>query len=314
MGAVIWIEVLTRHRSVLSRHRFNGQSIAIGRAYSNDVVLDDPHVAASHVRIERGEDGNLTAFDLGSANGMFAAPGGARVNRLALDDDGVFRIGHSLLRVRTEGHEVAPERPFERRDRQWVAIAVLAILVPLSEVAEQWLGDFTEPRVVTYLMPLLGVLAAVGVWTIFWSMVTRVFAGHAGFEHNLLIALSGALGFELLGALSSLGAFGLSWNALVVYNYVAFFCLFAAITFFQLRQINPAHSQISAAIVACLFLGAVAVQALIQSDARPGPGRYTVRHLLPPSMRLAPVEDEATFFDAVQKLQGKLDQDRTKEP
>ena len=139
---MIWIEVLSRHRSVLSRHRFDGQSIAIGRAYSNDVVLDDPHVAASHVRIERGEDGNLTAFDLGSANGMFAAHGGARVNRLALDDDSVFRIGHSLLRVRMAGHAVAPERPFDSRERMWVAIGVLAILVPLFEVAEQWLGDF----------------------------------------------------------------------------------------------------------------------------------------------------------------------------
>jgi hypothetical protein len=39
-----------------------------------------------------------------------------------------------------------------------------------------------------------------------------------------------------------------------------------------------------------------------------------VRHLLPPSLRLAPVEDEATFFDAAKKLQGKLDQDRTEAP
>jgi hypothetical protein len=317
MGAVIWIEVLSRHRSVLSRHRCEGQSIAIGRAYSNDVVLDDPHVAPAHVRIERGEDGHMTVLDLGSANGLFAAHGGGRVNRLALDDDTVFRIGHSLLRVRTAEHAVASERPFGRRDRVWLPIAALAILVPACEAVSQWLTDYSEPRTVTYLIPLLLLLAVIGAWTIFWSTVTRVFAGHAGFERNLLIALAGALGFELLEAASAMGAFGLSLNALANYanySYVGFFCLFAVIAYFQLRQINPVHSLASAGIVAVLFLAAVGVEAIIQSDGRPGPSRSTVRHLLPPSLRLAPVEGEAAFFDSVKKLQGKLDRDRTEEP
>jgi hypothetical protein len=314
MGAVIWIEVLSRHRSVLSRHRCDGPSITIGRAYTNDVVLDDPHVAPSHVRIDRGEDGNLTGFDLDSANGMFAGLGGPRVRRLALDDDSVFRIGHSLIRVRRSDHLVAPERPLDHHGRMWAAVAILAALVPLCDVTSQWLADFSEPRMVTYLMPLLGVLAVVTVWTVFWSIVTRVFVGRAEFERNLLIALAGALGFELLGGLSALGAFGFSLSAFATYNYVAFFCLVAAITFFQLRRINPGHWTVSAAIVACLLVGAVAVEAVLQSDGRPGPSRATVRRLLPPSMRLAPVDDEAKFFDDVKKLQGQLDQDRTEEP
>jgi len=286
----------------------------IGRAYSNDVVLDDPHVAPAHVRIDRGDDGRLTALDLGSANGLYPARGRARVPLLALGDDSVFRIGHSLLRVRTAEHAVAPERPFAPRERLWLAIAALVILVPASEIALEWLTEYTEPRLVTYLMPLLAMLAVVGGWTILWSIVTRVFAGHAWFERNLLIALTGALIYQIVGAGSELGAFGLSWSALETYNYVGFFLLFAAMTFFQLRQINPTHQLAAAAIVACLFVCAVAVQAIIQSDVRPGPSRATVRLLLPPSLRLAPVDDETQFFDDVKKLQDELNKDRTEEP
>jgi hypothetical protein len=314
VGPVIWIELLSRHRSVLSRHRCDGAAITIGRAYTNDVVLDDPHVAPAHVRIERGDDGNLTGFDLGSENGMFPAHGGPRVHRLALDDDSVFRIGHSLIRIRTADHQVAAERPFAHRGRMLAAIAALAILVPLCAATAEWLGDYSEPRMVTYLMPLLGVAGAVGAWTIFWTIVTRVFAGRAEFERNLVIALSGALGYELLGAFSSVGAYGLSVSGFITYGYVSVFCLVAAITFFQLRRINPAHWIVSAGIASSLFLVAVAVQTMIQSDLRPGPSRATVRELLPPSLRLAPVDDEAKFFDAVKKLQGQLDQDRAEEP
>ena len=54
----IWIEVLSRlHHDVAARYRFSDVPITIGRAYDNDVVVDDPHVAAHHLRITRGENG-----------------------------------------------------------------------------------------------------------------------------------------------------------------------------------------------------------------------------------------------------------------
>ena len=46
MGAVMWIEVLSRHGEVAARERIDGREEArIGRAFDNDVVIDDPHVA-----------------------------------------------------------------------------------------------------------------------------------------------------------------------------------------------------------------------------------------------------------------------------
>ena len=49
MGEVIWVEVLSRHHDVVARHRCVGPEVHIGRGYDNDVVIDDPYVAARHV-------------------------------------------------------------------------------------------------------------------------------------------------------------------------------------------------------------------------------------------------------------------------
>ena len=68
MDPVIWVEVLSRHRDIAARHRFTGAeaTITIGRGYDNDLVLDDPYVAARHVRIRRDADGRLLATCVGS--------------------------------------------------------------------------------------------------------------------------------------------------------------------------------------------------------------------------------------------------------
>ena len=71
MDEVIWVEVLSRHRAVVSRHRCTGRVVRIGRAYTNDVVLDDPYVAPEHAIIVRDEDG--AARRRGSRHGQRAA-------------------------------------------------------------------------------------------------------------------------------------------------------------------------------------------------------------------------------------------------
>jgi pSer/pThr/pTyr-binding forkhead associated (FHA) protein len=57
MEQVIWVEVLGRHRDVAARYRCAGPMVHVGRAYDNDVVLDDPYVAPRHLRIARDESG-----------------------------------------------------------------------------------------------------------------------------------------------------------------------------------------------------------------------------------------------------------------
>jgi hypothetical protein len=74
---MIWVEILSRHREVAARLRVAGEEACIGRGYDNDGVVDDPYVAARHVRVFRHEAGRLVAEDAGSKNGMFLDRGSA---------------------------------------------------------------------------------------------------------------------------------------------------------------------------------------------------------------------------------------------
>lgn len=66
--------------------------------------------------------------------------------------------------------------------------------------------------------------------------------------------------------------------------------------------------------MAALFVAAVTIQILIQSDARPRLAQLYVRNLLPPALRLAPVTDETSFFANVATLREKIDADRAEAP
>ena len=95
MDQMIWVEVLSRRREVAARLRFVGPEVRIGRAYDNDVVLDDPFVAASHVRVFRDSTGALVAEDAGSVNGIFLDRDNSRQARIVIDGERPIRIGHT---------------------------------------------------------------------------------------------------------------------------------------------------------------------------------------------------------------------------
>ena len=101
MAAVMWIEVFGRDGEVVARERIDTAEARVGRAFDNDVVLNDPHVAPHHLRVLRGEDGALVAEDLGTRNGLYAEHGAQRVARLVLGRDPGLRIGRTTLRVMT---------------------------------------------------------------------------------------------------------------------------------------------------------------------------------------------------------------------
>jgi pSer/pThr/pTyr-binding forkhead associated (FHA) protein len=138
---MISIEVLSRHRDVVARYRSDASAMTVGRAYDNDVVVDDPTVAAHHLRILRDEGGALIAEDLGSANGLFEGDSDKRSARLVLDGDRPIRIGRTYLRVREASYAVPPERRLATPMRVLPTVLWLAATLLGLELASLWLGE-----------------------------------------------------------------------------------------------------------------------------------------------------------------------------
>jgi hypothetical protein len=313
MDQVIWIEILTRSRDVATRLRFAGPEVRIGRGYDNDVILDDPYVAARHLRVLRDQDGRLVAEDVGSVNGLFVDRDSRRQQRVFIDGEHPIRIGHTWLRVRAADHAVPPERAAapQTHARALVLTAGLAAAVLGVTALLLWLSETGEPRASRYLMPLLGRALAVTVWVGIWALLSRIFSGRARFGRNLVVALSGLLALSLYYEFAYFASFALTWRIPSTYAYVGLSCILAATCFFHLREIGASRLKLKAGVVAALLALAVGLQTVWQSEAFHDFGQQTlVLRLMPPGLRLAPVRDESDFFADIAQLKTRLDRDR----
>src|SRR5688572_19097547 len=103
MSQSIFVEQLTPDGEVAHRTRINHLPIRIGRAYDNDIILNDPHTAAHHAQVEFNQLDELIISDLGSYNGIthVNTRTNTRENFFVVEGDSIYRLGHTRLRIRT---------------------------------------------------------------------------------------------------------------------------------------------------------------------------------------------------------------------
>ncbi|MCP3466102.1 MULTISPECIES: FHA domain-containing protein [unclassified Bradyrhizobium] len=311
---MIWIEILSRQREVAARFRITAAEVRIGRGYDNDVVVDDPYVAAQHLRVFRHDDGHLVAEDVGSANGTFIDGNRTRLSGFIVDGKQPIRIGQTYLRIRDVNHAVERERLAspERHVLPIVLAVVLGLSLPAIDALKIWLTQTGEPRASTYLSPLLMLITSLLVWVGIWALLCRIFAGRSHFLRNLLIALIGTAVFTLYHELVQYLAFAWTSSSGVNYEYAVIWLIFAAICFFHLREIGRTRLWLKGAAMTAVVVVGIALQALQQSEAFSDSGRQrTVHWLMPPMLRAVPLKDQSTFFGAIGDLKGRLDGDRS---
>lgn len=316
MDEVIWVEVLSRQHEVAHRHRVAGTAaITIGRAYDNDLVLDDVHVAAHHLRLAREAEGHWVAHDLGSINGLFLHGDRERREQVVLDGETTLQIGNTLLRLRGATHEVAAELPLVRSLPRWpLALACIAVVFAVA-LLDLWRAETAEPKLIRYLTPVLILAAALAVWTCAWSMLSRILSGHARFGTHLLIVGAGLLLYTAYDEFSELGAFALSWTALARYVYVGAWLAFAGVCLAHLRALGRAHLPLKAAAILGICALGITVHSLKVSDWRATSGQAsTLQRLEPPSIRIAGAQASSAFFASSVDLKAGLDKERSKEP
>jgi hypothetical protein len=308
---MIWVEILSRPRDVAGRFGIAGPEVRIGRGYDNDVIVDDPYVAANHLRVFRDESGSLVAEDAGSANGTFL-DGKKRLARFVIDGKHLIRIGQTYLRVRDTNYAVERERVAgpEKRISATVLAATIGVAVLAVSALRIWLAQTSEPRASSYLV-LLTLIATVLLWAGMWALLSRIFSGHSSFLRHLVIALVGLVASTFYEEIARFSAFSFAWSAVSAYEYVAVWSIFAAVCFFHLREVSASRLWLKGAIMAALLVTAIAAQTLRQSEAFFDMGRQNTAHvLMPPWLRAVPLRSQNAFFADIAKLKTKLDGDR----
>jgi hypothetical protein len=311
MNGPWFIETLARNGDVLHRQQLNALPIRIGRAYDNDVILDDDYVAPRHALVDVDSHDKLVLHDLGSRNGV--VKGGRRLPSLALTGDTIVRIGHTSLRVRAADFPVQPEL-VDRTMHGWegalpgMAGVLLAALVALIVT---WLFDTRSLQAFYYLQALAAGVAGAIAWGGAWAFANRLFGRHARLGRHIFIAgagLAAVLAWELV---SNSAAFAFSLEALTRYGSHGVIALAAGILYFHLATVKP-QLRLRFRWLCMLFAVAGAGLMLIANVQRSGrvADELYMGVLLPPAMRASPDEGVDHYIDDVESMKDQVDRER----
>jgi hypothetical protein len=310
LDELIHVEVLGRTGDVAHRIALGRLPATIGRAYDNDVIIDDPFVAPRHLRVERLEDGRLQVSDLGSRNGLHLVQPQRRITEAIVAGDTRLRIGHTLLRIRSRDWPVPPEDtdPVARgwRSPGATAIALAAYLALLGLHAfSSTIEDFQPARLLAGL-PFALVIPA--LWAGVWAAIGRIVSGRANFFAHGTVGLAAAATAFTIEPLLKLAAFAFSMPVLAAESILAIALIIGAALFGHLRLVSRLRA-------AWLATGAAAVVLMAVGGTRVGSWLETrddvnelatMNVLFPGFVRVAPAATPAEFVEGARALEKPL--------
>ncbi len=313
MSTAFFVEIMSRNDEVEQRFRFEQLPIRIGRAYDNEVILDDEHVAARHAIIEENTEGNLQIRDLDSRNGLRYQ--GRRQAQLELSGHTVVRLGQTHVRVRRSSFEVEPET-IDTSNYQWEGLRPAltgALMVVGLTCLNAWLSQTEGFNLVVYLQAVISVLLAAMLWSGIWAAANRLFGRSPRFGRHLFIVASAMVGLQLWNALSTFLGFMFSWEWFSRYGSHVEILLLAVAIYLHLSTIKRRYTR--GLLMLCLFCSALGSGLILMTHQR-NSGSFAdevyMGDLFAPGLHLARDEDIDHFTQAADKLKGQVDKDRNK--
>lgn len=315
MNQPVFVELLTPDGEVIHRVKCTQLPINIGRAYDNDIILDDPHTAAHHARIELNQLDELVINDLGSQNGI--ALDNQRSDFFVTNGDAVYRLGHTRLRVRSANYTVAAEISDSTNHgwEGWRPALLGAILLVTIGLLSTWLSDLQQGTLSKYLLELVSVIGFAIGWAGVWALFGKLFNGHARFGRHLLIVSSGLTILELWEFFSGAIAYALSLESLATFTSPPVIVICAFVLYFHLLTTGnkrPQRLKFYLAGLAVLGIG-ITLAKEYQASNHLADELYLSK-LYPPALRVSSDKPLETFIANINDLKAKVDEERKEKP
>ena len=221
------VEVLdARGLGVRARVRLDRFPATVGRAYSSDVILDDPYADARHLRLDWDPArGAVVAEDLGSVNGtseLLPAGGGDRAvtRRTALRPGAELRVGRTVLRFCDPDQPVPAALP-DRHRAEAVAAAASGTWLPwgprlspasvpaalgicLTALAlfgvSSYLASTERTNLARIVSGTLWMLVPFAAWAGAWALGSRMVIHRFNFLAHLATACAAAVAYTAVAA------------------------------------------------------------------------------------------------------------------
>ncbi len=306
------VEMLNHSGDVHARHKFSELPIRIGRSYSNDIILDDPHTAAEHAVIELNAEGKLRLRDLGSQNGLKIK--GKLHSQAELNDDTIVQLGRTLLRVRDSQYLVNPEvsDSSHKHWRTWFMFGCAIVMICALSLSNSWLDDIANNKMSDYIMDMAKWLMSAAAWAGMWALANRVFSSTANFGRHLFIFSCGIVALDLLDHTYAILGFSFSWEWFTHYQSHLQIILVAITIYFHLRLINNKRTMLK---VICASLAVLSSGLTLMSNYQKT-NQYAdnlyMSEVLPPAARISRNHSLAEFDQSIQQMKANIDAEREK--
>lgn len=311
----VFIEQLTPDGEVVHRTKVTHLPVRIGRAYDNDVILDDPHTAAHHAQLELNQLNELIITDLGSANGITLAR--MRERFFVVDGDHIYRLGQTHVRIRAADYPVAAEITdlTNHHWEGWLPALAGLLLLSTTGLTSTWLADLNQGSLSKYLLELVSVLGFAIGWSGIWALFSRLFNGQARFGRHLFIVSAGIAFLEVWEHGSGLLAYAFSWEALQTFATHPMIYICAAVLYFHFMAAGnkrPGRLKLYLALIAILG-SVISVTKEYQASNHLASNLYMNR-LYPPAVRVSPDHSLDEFMADMGALKEKVDNARKADP
>lgn len=204
MEKVIYAEILDRRSRVKNRIKIDKFPATIGRAYTNDVIIDDRYVCPEHVRITLDDSGDPVVEDLNSVNGMYQFVPHKRFSRLSILPDAQIQIGHTIIRFRGSEFKVKPAvsgkadkggiRSFIESKSVGIGVFMLSVVLLMANIYLGSYEDITPIKLFGNVLPFFFLYA---FWAGGWAFANRLVAHEFRFIPHLALISAAVTGFLL---------------------------------------------------------------------------------------------------------------------
>lgn len=304
------IEATERHGHVVARLPVTQWPVILGRDLHADLVLDDVHVAAQHLRLAQTQPGSVTVEVLGTRNGVLQGRRHhARGTRFEWTEGQPLNLGRLHLRLRLADSPLAEEEELPRSLwRGGVGSLAVVVLLLCTMLAQAWLKS-TETDKLLQEAPgtVIVVLAALFVWAGLWAVATKVFSGHAYFWRHVRIAGLTYVAANLLDFSTQVVAFAFSWESLSRFAYVSLALALAFGVYRHLLVAAPhARRGLAIGVGLALLVGLPTVMGTQWLKNKRLSNQLYMAQMFPPGWRLAKPVPVEQFLQEAARLEQRL--------
>ena len=180
--AVVIVEIIKNSKRVAHRYFFDKSEITFGRAYDNDVILEDVHVDGLHAKLFVMEDGTFRFQDCGSVNAIRDKKGRKHHGVISFSQTKDFFLGDTRIRI-VDPHQPIPAAVDMKQDRwlvkvlnnPWVSLFLLTI-INLQASYSEFVSTIENVEFVKYIQVVAtytGVIIGIALVLSFISKVIR---------------------------------------------------------------------------------------------------------------------------------------------